>query len=174
MSGKLSTEEKKVLIIWLIIGLVAFFLVMSIHIYKFTGEKQETYDKEYQILKDYDRYYTVVGALNKYYAFYNARAYESIFHILSNTYKEENAITLDNIKEFIPENEASLNFKGALMCYKTIDKGITSYLVKGYETDVFTGDELNTVYYNVTLDNNTFSFALEKIDSEFYGGNCHV
>lgn len=173
MKEKLNPEEKKILIMWAVVGCIIFLLALG---YKFIylDSKEEDYSKEvYKIVDDYDRYYTVIGAINKFYAFYNAKTYDSVLNVLNSDYIKENGITKDNIKEFFPEKNTNINYKGKIMCSKNLDKGITSYLIEGKETEMNTGKELEKKYYEVILDGNQFAFSIEPIDEEFYGGNCN-
>ncbi len=173
MMESLTPEEKKTLIVWAIVGIIIFLFILG-YSFIYLDSKEKLYvDEEYKIVKNYDRYYTVMGTINKFYAFYNAKSYESVLHILNSNYVKENSITLDNIREFFPEVKEFMSYNGKIMCSKNLDKGITSYIIEGNETKMNTGEIVEKKYYNVILDGNEFVFSIEPIDEEFYGGNCN-
>lgn len=173
MTQNLNPEEKKILVMWGVVGIIVFLLALGYKFIYIDSDKKESIDENYSIVTNYDRYYTVMGAINKFYAFYNAKSYESILHILSSNYIKENSITIDNVKEYFPENDVNLSFTGKVMCSKNIGEGITSYLIEGNEKEMNTGNFIQKKYYNVVLDGNQFHFSLEPIEQDYYGGNCN-
>lgn len=174
MIKKLDPAERKTLLVWLIVGITVFVLALLIKLIQTSDILTSKYSKEkYTIVDDYSRYYTVIGAVNKYYSFINAKEYERVLHVLDSKYVEEKDIDKNTLINYIPESEVALSFKGDVMCSKDLKAGITSYLVKGQEVTMNTGEKKDTVYYEVILDGNTFLFSMKPIEESFYGGNCN-
>ena len=76
---KISETERKVLIIWLIIGVLVFLAVVLINIKPKTSktEQPNTTPGENHV-SDRIRYYTVKNAINKYYSYKNISDYDLI------------------------------------------------------------------------------------------------
>lgn len=173
MFKDLSLEERKVLLIWSVIGFIIFLVAVFFKIFIVNDIELKKYDTNYTIVKDYSRYYTVNSAITKYYAFINSKNYKSVINILDSKYVEDNKINAENINNFITISDIAISYKPGIMCSKDIKKGITSYLVEGTEAGMNNAKEIGKVYYEVILDGNNLIFSLKPISEENYGGNCN-
>lgn len=171
---KISETERKVLIVWLIIGVLIFIAIVLINVKPKTNEskKPNTQPGENHV-SDRFRYYTVKNAINKYYSYKNASDYDSVLKILDASYVEENHIDEDTITTFIGESDSLLTFDTGVMCLKSYNSGVYVYVVEGYEETMTTGETKNKMYYQVTLDGNTSLFSLLPISESIYGGVCN-
>lgn len=175
---KLNDSEKKVLTFWAILAIV---IVLGLFIFRIVAPEKfndffglDGADKEYSLVTDRTRYYTVANAIEKYYLYVNAKDANAVFSMLNDSYKEANGISsANNIKfseEIDPENKT---FNSRLMCKKKLGKGKYSFLVKGFESKSTESGRLNTVYYQVMLDDNNFTFSIQPIEEKTFGGECH-
>lgn len=171
---KISETERKVLIAWLIIGILVFIAIVLINIRPKDKKVEEpnTHPGKNHV-SDRIRYYTVKSAINKYYSYKNISDYDSVIKILDSSYVEENHIDEDTITTFIGESDALLTFDTGIMCLKSYKDGVYSYVVEGYEETMSTGEMKNKMYYQVTLDGNTSLFSLQPISESTYGGVCN-
>ena len=177
MIDNLTKEERKVLLMWIIFGVVlmAILAVLAgIKINKAKKGYQQTIDKSYIKVTNYSRYYTIIGILDKYYNTINSNNDEETLNLLSDKYKKDNGINKDNIKDKVEHYDKLVTFKGKLMCSKRLGKGFTSYYVSG---DVIGSNDLNThdnAYYEVILNENEMTYSISEIDASVYGGECHA
>lgn len=171
---KISETERKVLIIWLIIGVLVFLAVVLINIKPKISkiELPSTKPGENHV-SDRIRYYTVKNAINKYYSYKNVSDYDSVIKILDSSYVEKNHIDEDTVTTFIGESDNMMTFETGIMCLKSVKAGVYVYVVEGNEVTMSTGEEKNKMYYQVTLDGNTSLFSVLPISEEIYGGVCN-
>lgn len=171
---KISETERKVLIIWLIIGVLVFLAVVLINIKPKTSktEQPNTTPGENHV-SDRIRYYTVKNAINKYYSYKNMSDYDSVIKILDSDYVEKNHIDEDTVTTFIGESGSMMTFETGIMCLKSYKSGVYVYVVEGNEVAMSTGEVKNKMYYQITLDGNTSLFSLLPIGEEAYGGVCN-
>ena len=175
MLKDLSESKKKTLMAWFIIAVIFLLILIVIKIINpdFSFKKKVDYSKnKYSVVTDYNRYYTVANAINKYYAFINAHEYESVYHILDESYTKEKNVDKDTVINIISDTDKALSYQSGLMCSKDIAEGITSYLVKGNEVYMNSLDVNKTIYYEIILDGNKFHYSIKPIEEDFFGGNC--
>lgn len=89
---------------------------------------------------------------------------ESIYNVLSNKFKTQNNISIDNIENYIEKQETDVFFVPLDMKYIKNDN-LIKYLIHGYITDLgynYIKDIILIV--NLDFDNNTFS--IEPVDDE--------
>lgn len=173
MFKDLSYEERKVLLIWCVVGVIIFAFAIVLKLFVVNEENSKIYAEPYKVLQDRDRYYTVNGALTKYYSFINAKNYKSVVNILDNKYVLDNGINENNVSEYLTKTENLLSYVPKVMCFKLIGEGITSYYVEGHEVSMNTSKELDSKYYEVILDGNDLVFSVKPLDEKTYGGKCH-
>ena len=171
---KISETERKVLIIWLIIGVLIFLAVILINIKPKVNESEQPNTKPGENhVSDRIRYYTVKNAINKYYSYKNISDYDSVIKILDADYVEKNHIDEDTVTTFIGESESFMTFDTGIMCLKSVKSGVYVYVVEGNEVAMSTGNVKNKMYYQVTLDGNTSLFSIMPISENTYGGVCN-
>lgn len=174
MFEKLSDSEKKVLIAWIILGIILLIAVATIKItQKNIDDKYKYINSPYKLVLNHDRYYTVSAALSKFYAYINEDNYQSVVNILDSKYKQDNNITKDNVNNFIKFYDVASNYETKVMCSKEIAKGIFSYLVSGNDIGMNNGKRLASPYYQVVLDGNKLLFSVKPISKEDYEEKCH-
>lgn len=173
MFKDLSYEERKVLLIWCVVGVIIFAIAIVLKLFVVNEENSKIYSEPYKVLQDRDRYYTVNGALTKYYSFINAKNYKSVVNILDNKYIVDNDINENNVSGYLTNTEKLLSYVPKVMCFKLIDEGVTSYYVAGNEVNMNDSKQLNNKYYEVILDGNDLVFSVKPLDEETYGGKCH-
>lgn len=173
MLKNLSVEERKTLIIWLIVGIIFFLGVILFKVFEPSKKPTIDYSKEeYQIVLDHDRYYTVIGALSKYYSFLNANDYQSVLKILDATYVKDKQLSEDNIGVVITSGDYKVSYIPNIMCHKGIDQGITSYVIKGSEKNSNSSKVIRSQYYEVILDANNTHFSVKPIEEAFFKEVC--
>lgn len=171
---KISETERKVLIIWLIIGVLVFLAVVLINVKpKISKTEQPNTTPGENHVSDRIRYYTVKNAINKYYSYKNISDYDSVIKILDSSYVEKNHIDEDTVTTFIGESNSMMTFETGIMCLKSYKSGVYVYVVEGNEVAMSTGEVKNEMYYQITLDGNTSLFSLQPINEEIYGGVCN-
>ncbi len=171
---KISETERKVLIIWAIVGLLVFLVIILINVKPKTNEKPNinTTPGENHV-SDRVRYYTVKNAINKYYSYKNISDFDSVIKILDEDYVKKNHIDEDTITTFIGETNSFMTFDTGIMCLKSAKSGVYVYVVEGTEVVMATGEKKNKLYYQVTLDGNTSLFSILPISEDTYGGVCN-
>lgn len=176
MIDNLTKEQRRVLLMWIIFGLVLMGVLMvlaGIKIDKARKEREQSVDKIYSRVSNYSRYYTIIGILDNYYNTINSNNDEDTYKLLSDNYKKNNGITKDNIKDKITHYDKLVTYKGKLMCSKRLGKGFTSYYVSG---DIIGSNDLSTygsAYYDVILNEKEMTFSVSIIDASTFGGECH-
>lgn len=171
---KISENERKTLIAWLIVGLIIFLCVLFINIRHFTKEKTENITTPgTNYINNRSRYYTVKNAINKYYSYKNAKDYDAVLKILSEDYIKNNHIDKETITTYIGESSSYLTFDTGIMCLKSAKNGVYTYVVEGVDVIMNTGEEKYPNYYEVTLDGNTFLFSIMPITESDFGGVCN-
>lgn len=171
---KISETERKVLIIWLVIGVLVFLAVVLINIKPNIKNSSSPNTKPGENhVSDRIRYYTVKNAINKFYSYKNISDYDSVIKILDADYVEKNHIDEDTVTTFIGESDSFMTFETGIMCLKSVKDGVYVYAVEGYEVAMSTGENKNKLYYQVTLDGNTSLFSVLPISESTYGGVCN-
>lgn len=172
---KISENERKVLIVWLIIGLIVFLCVLFINIrHKSKDSIEAITTPGTNYVNNRSRYYTVKNAINKYYSYKNAKDYDAVLKILSENYIKNNHIDKETLTTYIGESTSYLSYDTGIMCLKNAKDGVYTYVVEGIETEMNTGKELNKIYYEVILDGNTFLFSITPINEGDFGGACNA
>jgi len=176
MIDNLTKEQRRVLLMWIIFGVIlmgVLGILAGIKINKARKEYQQTVDQNYNKVRDYSRYYTIINILDKYYNTINSNNDTETLKLLSNKYKIDNGINKDNINDKIKHYEKMVTYKGKLMCSKRLGKGFTSYYVSG---DVIGSNDLKTYgseYYDIILNENEMTFSVSVIEASEFGGVCH-
>jgi hypothetical protein len=172
---KISENEKKVLMIWLIVGILILLVValVNIRFNSSTNNSTESTTPGENHITDASRYYTVKNAINKYYSYKNAHDYESVIKILSESYVSNNNITTTNITDYIGTSTSYMSYDTGIICLKSVKSGVYVYDVEGVEVVMNTGEEKESIYYEVTLDGNTQLFSITPIDSDTYRSVCN-
>lgn len=171
---KISENERKVLIIWVIIGFLIFLVVALVNIKPKIHENNENITTPgTNFINDRSRYYTVKNAINKFYSYKNIKDYESVIKILDENYVKENYIDEETITSYIGESNTYLTFDTGIMCLKNAKSGVYVFVVEGDEVGINTGKTYDHLYYEVTLDGNTSLFSIKPINEKEYGGVCN-
>lgn len=175
MFDNLSDDQRKVLRIWFIVGLIILLLLLifSYSVYKEKKENEALYNSSYTKVKDYSRYYTVASLVEKFYSYINSKDYNSVLIILNNDYKNNNSINIDNLDNYLPKHDVSIGFQPGLMCSKQMSKNLTSYYIKGNTVSSNTGDKITDSYYNIILDSSNFTYSISILSSDEYRGECN-
>jgi len=173
MIDKLTEEQRKVLIIWVFLGI---FLAILLFIFAHNrGKYKSDYklDKEYTIVNDYSRYYTITNILDKFYNAFNDKKYDMVMNMLDSNYVKANNIDVNNVSNIL-KYDKRVSFRGNIMCKKTFDKGYTSYYVSGTVIGTNVEKDFDNVYYEVILNENEMTFSINILDASKFGGVCHV
>ncbi len=174
MFDNLSDDQRKVLRIWFVVGVIVILLLLffSYSVYKEKKENEVNYSNVYTKVKDYNRYYTVTSLVEKFYSYINSKDYNNVLIILNSDYKNTNNINLSNIDNYLPKHEVNIGFQPGLICTKQISKDLTSYYVKGNTVSSNTGDKISDSYYNIILDSISFTYSISILTSDEYRGEC--
>lgn len=173
---KVSESEKKVLVLWAVLGIIIFMLVLLLFFKKNEDNKEDiskitAEDSNYVI--DHNRYYTVKNAITKFYSFLNAKDNEAIFKILNENYIKENSLNEDNVMDYFTEADVSLAYQSGKLCLKSVKKGVYDFVIEGVEIKANTGEEIHDMYYEIVLDGNTSLFNIKPIDVDEFEGVCN-
>jgi hypothetical protein len=172
MLDKLTEDQRKVLLIWVFLGVFILILILVFAGKKIQDMKKDPVDKSYYIVKDYNRYYTVSNILDKYYTALSNKNYDAVYKMLSDDYKKNNDINESNVQTKIKIYDIRTTYQGALMCNKRLGKGHTSYYVSGSVVGTNQYKVFDDVYYEVMLDESTMTFTISEIDASTFGGAC--
>lgn len=91
---------------------------------------------------------------------------KNAYHLLSDEYIEKNAITLENVYDYVPEVRQNLIFIPLDMKLQQ-GENINQYKVYGYVTDL-EYNFINYLYTIVNLDVNNKTFSIEPINKKTY------
>ena len=175
MLDKLTDDQRKVLLIWLFIGV--FIIVLVFVISNMRGNnglfRKDEHEKNYTFVKDYNRYYTITNIVDKYYSAINNEYKSDLVKMLNEDYVKENEITEDNVLSKLKVDKTNTSFHGALMCKKKLHTGIISYYVSGETVGTNTGKSIRDSYYEVIQDENNMTFSIKEIDGVSFGDECH-
>jgi hypothetical protein len=174
MLDKLTEDQRKVLLIWVFLGVFILVLLLFFAGKKIQESKKDPVDKTYQVVKDYNRYYTVSNILDKYYTALSNKNYDGLYKMLSEEYKKNNDINETNIQTKIKTYDIRTTYQGALMCNKRLGKGQTSYYVSGSVVGANQYKVFDDVYYEVMLNEKNMTFTISEIDASTFGGACHA
>ena len=170
--------EFRVILIWAIICVLLIITLMFVKggVFKELTNK-ETYNfKEYKVEKTLNRYYTAKAALDKYYTFISTKNKDAVLLILSDKFKKENSLTVENVDKLFDNDHFNLTFSTGKMCSKDVEKGIKSYIVEGVE-ESYTRDSLpsylGSKYYDIVLNEMESTFTIEPISESYFKENCH-
>ena len=154
-----------------ILAIVLVIAVIGLGIYKYlnknTKEIQED-DNKISIVKDSSRFYTVSSCVDKFFSTISSDNDENILILLSDNYKKDNNININNVNKF---REKSLyTFNPRRMYVEKIGTGLYKYYAYGYKQRISTGFEEKIDYYVIVImDETNMTFAVEPSDSESFG-----
>lgn len=173
----ISESQKKVLTAWGVAAIIIFLIVVLVAI---TIKNKEDKDEKNNItatnsnyLIDRNRYYTIKTAISKYYSYLNVHDYDAVLKILNEKYVEDNNIDKNNLKEFINITDTALAYNPHIMCLKSVNKGVYTFVTNGDELGANTGKILDQMYYQIIMDGNTSLFSLEPISESTYEEVCN-
>ena len=130
MIDQLTEDQRKVLIIWLFLGLFLAALLLIFANKKMKAKSNYQLDNNYNVVSNYSRYYTITKIIDKYYNAINEGNYDGAFKMLDDKYIKSNNLSTNSFKESF-NYDAKIAFRGGLMCSKRFAKGYTSYYVSG-------------------------------------------
>ena len=175
MLDRLTDDQRKVLLIWLFVGV--FILVLVFVISNITGNngilKKDEKEKRYTFVKDYNRYYTITNIVDKYYSAINNEYKDDLMVMLNDDYIKDNNITNDNVIAKLKVDNNNISFQGSLMCKKKLHTGVVSYYVSGETIGTNTGKKIKDSYFEVIQDENNMTFDIKEIDNTSFGDECH-
>lgn len=171
---KISDVERKTLIAWAIVAVIIFIIILFIKVNPVEKkEKDKITTPGTNYINDRSRYYTVKNALTKYYSFLNAKNYDAVLKILDTNYVEENHIDINTITNYISNEDTQVSYETGIMCLKSVKNGVYTYVVKGDDIKMNSGDFIKERYYEVVLDGNTSLFSVKPIDDKYYEEVCN-
>lgn len=157
-----------------VLAIVLSILVVGLGVYKlfFSGnnEKGKIDTKTITVVTDIDDFYTVAGCVDKYIAYSASKDKEKILILLSNEYKKQNGVTIDNLYSFVNEYNEYYSFAPKEMFVQRKSKNVYKYYVygtleKGIEDTTKTYDDF---YIVVILDESNLTFSIEPYDGEVF------
>ena len=175
MLDRLTDDQRKVLLIWLFVGI--FIVILFFVISNITGNngilKKDEKEKRYTFVKDYNRYYTITNIIDKYYSAINNEYKDDLMVMLNDDYIKKNDLTNDNVISYLKKDKNNVSFHGALMCKKKLHTGVVSYYVSGNTIGTNTGKTIRDSYFEVIQDENNMTFDIKEIDAVSFGDECH-
>lgn len=173
----ISKNERRVLTIWLIVGIIVCALIVLINI-KFDGASlfqkiTKQVDTKYSLIKDRDRYYSVKSSVDTFYAYINDKSSDSLMKILDAKYVDNNKLTNNNVLDKFKYDKKVVIKANNYMCEKKIAPGKYSYYTQFILEDRSTGEFVDNVYFDVVYNHKTTTFTIKPIDSKTFGGACH-
>ena len=90
MIDQLTEDQRKVLIIWLFLGLFLAALLLIFANKKMKSKSNYQLDNNYNVVSNYSRYYTITKIIDKYYNAINEGNYDGAFKMLDDKYIKSN------------------------------------------------------------------------------------
>lgn len=167
-----------ILLTLLLISVIILIIVVALNRFK-NNENNDSINEgviknpdfwNIQIVKDANDFYTVSSCVDKFLSFWYMQDKKETYKILENKYKEENAITEENVFEKIGNLPEMLTFRPKKMYYINIEQSIQKYYVYGTtRADTMEERGIESDYYvEVILNFNNETFSIRpSLDEEF-------
>lgn len=166
-----SSDKKKIIFIWIIL-VVALLIVYIISSKDGKTMESENIDLSVLSLKSENRFFTIKSSLNEYVECVKYENANKIMQILDKKYIEENGINSNNVFDLLETYKTSY-FVDVREIYQIKRyKNIYVYYVKSKlieeQYDSIITIYKDKLYYRVTINENTLSYAVAPITEEEY------
>ena len=157
-----------------VLAIVLAIAVIGLGIYKIffsmNNSKVKIDTDTISVVTDNSRFYTVAGCIDRYYAYLSSNDKEKILLLLSDSYKKENSINLDNVYSYVDKLDSLYTFSPSLMYYQRLSETVYKYYVSGTIQGTYLNfdEESKEVYVVVILDESNTTFAIEPYDGEIF------
>ena len=161
-----------------IIVVIVTILVVVFN-YLYNKSQKEDIKKDINIVTNYSNFYTVNSCLYRTVTYISLKDKETLMKLISEEYKNNNEITLNNILNLFPNIDENSTFEAKKMYYENMKGNLVKFYVYGHIKDNqilddFEVTKLNyqNVYFIVYLDFERKIFSVEPYDGElFLGGD---
>lgn len=169
-------DKSKLIAIILVVITILVVVLTNI----FNKDEQQK-DNKIEIVTNYSNFYTVDSCLYRTITYIASKDSESLLSVISNNYKKENNINVNNVLNIFSAIEEDSIFISKKMYYEKINNNITKYYVFGHvEKNQIVDDEIalekeyENQYFIVYLDTTNKTFAIEPYSGElFIGGEIN-
>lgn len=129
-----------------------------------TNEMVEEAREERLNIQNNDRFFTIENIVSNYYLYAKAENKNAMLNILTNNFKTNNEITIDNVTNKINIEENEYRAREIIMINNSVEK-VIAYLVYGV---VGEKNQISDSYFIIYLDTDNSTYAVEPITSENY------
>lgn len=171
----MKDKSKLVAIILVIITILVIVLTNL-----FNKDEQQKENK-IEIVTNYSNFYTVDSCLYRTITYIASKDNQSLLSVISDNYKKENNIDVNNVFNVFSEIEEDSIFISKKMYYEKINSNITKYYVYGHidrnqilDDEIILNNEYKEQYFIVYLDTTNKTFAIEPYNGDlFIGGEIN-
>jgi len=157
------------------VGLVIIAIVVVIINVVFNDTEEKKTEENIQIVLNYSNFYTVNSCLYRTINYISQKDKKSLLLILSENYKKNNNINIENVINLFPEIDNDSNFKSTKMYYERISNNLTKYYVSGnieknqiYDDDIVLDAQFKEMFFIVYLDSKNKTFSIEPYDGSLF------
>ena len=158
----------------IILVIITILVVVLTNLLNKDGEQKEN---KIEIVTNYSNFYTVDSCLYRTITYIASRDNQSLLSVVSDNYKKENNIDINNVLNVFSEIEEDSIFISKKMYYEKINNNITKYYVYGHteknqilDDEITLNNEYNDQYFIVYLDTTNKTFAIEPYSGELFIG----
>lgn len=157
------------------VGLVIIAIVVVIINVVFNATEEKKTEENIQIVLNYSNFYTVNSCLYRTINYISQKDKKSLLLILSENYKKNNNINIENVINLFPEIDNDYNFKSTKMYYERVSNNLTKYYVSGnieknqiYDDDIILDAQFKEMFFIVYLDSKNKTFSIEPYDGSLF------
>lgn len=163
-----KTERLEVIIIIILIAVFGTTLIIARSIDN--NVEEEVIDNTVSPLKEVNRYFTIDSAISKYTSYVANSDTSSIIKTLSSDYIDANGITLDNVFDYITSYGSNYTSSTREIYQISSHNNVYKYYAKVRisSEDMDTSNVVGYEYFEVTIDEENLTFAIEPISEVIY------
>ncbi len=164
-----NAKKRKIIII----SLAVFIVVVYGAIFAMVDKKNQnrSLQENIEIVTDYSEFYTVDACANKYMNYLSSKDTASLLKLLSPSYVKKNAITENNVLNFLPVVTSGTAFSTKEMHRVELKDGLYKFYLFGYfEVGGMDITDISRTpgYMIVYLDKKDNLFQIEPYDGKYF------
>lgn len=163
-----KTEKFEVIIIIILIAVFGGTLIYARGVDK--EVREEAIDSTVTPLKEVNRYFSIDSAISKYVSYVVSKDMSSIMKVLNKDFVTDNQITEENIFDYITEYGSNYRSNTREIYQVSSYNNIYKYYAKVRisEENLYNSNIVGYNYFEVTIDEDNLTFALEPISEIMY------